>query len=159
MSAPTSIKQIEALIEQDTIACQALLDLLNQERDALKERDIDALEQIVGKKADCLTHLEKSASVRMAWSQSYADNNPEVAWDTLLTRFNSDGLKTAWQKLKSLFSECQTANEVNGKILARNQQTFSRILTLMRGQSDAPKLYTSSGNASNSGGSNIVGEA
>lgn len=159
MSAPVSLKEIETQIQQDTAACEALLSLLTQERDALKDKNIDELERIIDKKAECLAQLEQSSRQRTVWSQRFAGDSPDDAWDALLKSVNNSNIHSAWQKLKNLFVECRTANEVNGKVIARNQQTFARLLGILRGQADAPTLYTSSGSSSSGGSSNIVGEA
>ena len=159
MSAPVSLKEIESQIRQDTLACETLLALLARERDALKEKNLGELEQIIAEKAECLSQLEQSSRQRAAWSQRFSGDSPDEAWDALLNSVNNSNIRAAWQNLKKLFVECRTANEVNGKVIARNQQTFARLMGILRGQAEAPTLYTSSGSSSSGGSSNIVGEA
>lgn len=159
MSIPFSQTEIESQIHKDTQVCQALLDLLVLERQALKSKDLDQLEKIINEKAEHLLHLEHSAKLRTLWSEHLAAQTPEAAWNDLLKQCNDSNLQGAWKDLKVLFKECQTANEINGKIMSRNHQTFSRLLAIFRGQSNAPGLYNSSGSSASGSSPQIVGEA
>ena len=65
----------------------------------------------------------------------------------------------AFEKGIKLTKECQHKNEVNGKILIRQQQVYARLLELLRGQTTAPNLYTASGAPTSTQGSFKVDEA
>ena len=138
---------VRSLIEGDINACTALLNLLEQEREALKERSQERLEEILQAKADHLCHLENSAKIRSEWAELYnaGGQSLEEKWHAIIAQQSSD-IATLWHRLKDLLQNCRRENEVNGKILARNQKTFSRIISILRGQSTSTNLYTSKGN-------------
>jgi len=152
-------------LQQDIQACETLLQLLEQERTALSERDLESMEAIIEKKATCLSLLEQSAKNRTAWSQQFVTSDAQdqqavsEAWQTLLQQTNQQQLVDQWQQLKTLQSACKKANEVNGKILARNQKTFGRLLEIVRGQTASPSLYSTAGKATSSHISHKIGEA
>lgn len=152
-------KAIQGQIATDIQACEALLSLFESEREALKQRDSETLDQIIQNKNTYLQTLENSAKLRMAWAQQMAQNNPEVSWESLIESLSETQVKEQWQTLKKLFKRCKEENEINGRLVARNQQVFGRLIEILRGQTSAPNLYNAKGNAAAKNGSNIFGEA
>lgn len=137
---------IQSLLEEDVKACNALLQLLEQERSALKERNHEQLEAIIHTKAHHLQHLENSAKIRSEWAHLYqsSEQNPEEKWRSIMDEQAPTTVKL-WQELKQLLQQCRQENEVNGKILSRNQKTFSRLMSILRGQTGSTSLYTNKG--------------
>lgn len=142
-------------ITADIHACEALLTLLEKERTALKERDLETLENIIHSKAAQLQHLEDSARTRSQWSQAFISHaqgdgatgthkKDDEMWRQLLSQ-QAPELATSWQRLKKLMEKCRAENEVNGKVLSRNQKTFTRLMTILRGQTGSTNLYSASG--------------
>jgi flagella synthesis protein FlgN len=146
-------------IEQSIGACQRLLILIEDEREALKDRDTDGLERIIKEKSTNLLTLEVAAKQRFGWlSASAVKDANENAWLAQLAALDRH-LEGRWQHLKSLLEECQMHNEINGKILARNQQVFTRLVAIVRGQGDHLPLYSAKGARSNAPGYQTLGEA
>lgn len=155
---PESLQQH---IGQDISACRNLLQLLELEREALKTRDIEKLEDIIQNKSANLQRLEHSAKQRSAWVDQHQPQQPsqpqqssqpqqqpkvkaEAVWQTLI-RTTKPELQGAWEEFRSLLRECQEQNEINGKLLARNQQVFSRLLAIVRGKDESDPLYDAKG--------------
>ncbi len=159
MDMQLTVETIMAQIETDTKACKALITLFDTEREALKERDLDALDKILEHKSAYLAMLEKSAKTRFSWAKNFAQDPSSDTWETLLTQLKQPMLIQSWMELKTLFTTCKQQNEINGRLIARNQQVFSRLVEIVRGQTQAPTLYGSSGAASGYTGSHSVGEA
>ena len=157
-SAPTAA-EIAQQLAHDTAACESLLSLMQAEREALQNRDADALGGIIENKVQHLHQLEVSAASRSLWANKAKAANPDDAWHQLLHDLSQPELNQQWERLKELMAECRTQNEINGKLLARSQTTFSRILNIMRGQADAPSLYTQKGTKSGGNSSHNFGEA
>lgn len=150
-------------VAQDIDSCTTLLSLLDEEREALKNRDVDTLERIIREKAQCLTTLEHSAQQRSnivhdlpAARQNSADQ--QTLWKDLLQE-KSPQVLGEWEKLGELIKQCQAENEINGRLLSRNKQVFNRILSIMRGQTQSDNLYTAGGNKGAGGGGHFLGEA
>lgn len=146
-------------IAQDTAACQALLQLMQAEREALQKRDADTLGNVIEQKAHYLQQLERSAKTRTTWAQQVQAADPDSAWHQLLHNLRQPELQQQWNALKELMVECRQQNETNGKLLARSQHTFGRLLNIMRGQSEAPSLYTAKGARTGGSSSHNFGEA
>lgn len=154
-----TIETITAQINADTQACTALIALFEEEQIALKERDLDKLDTLLESKSMHLNQLEQSAKIRFNWAKSYAQSPSNATWETLLAELRQPVLVEKWQALKTLFATCKAHNEINGRLIARNQQVFSRLVEIVRGQTQAPTLYGASGAASSYTGSHSVGEA
>jgi len=159
MPSHYSASQIQQQIVQDTSSCETLLSLLNEEREALKSRDMDALERILREKSTHLESLEHSSDERKAMAIQYQQQGKSDNWNQIIEELHNENIRSAWEKLKELLKLCKLENQVNGKLLARNHQVYSRLLELVCGQSAAPNVYNASGSSPSSGSSNIVGEA
>lgn len=159
MNTDIAAQDIERQIASDIDACHTLLDLLDQEQEALKARDADLLEQVVKNKMPALSHLEESAKRRASWANITQEKQSSGKWEDFVNSFNQQQLKEHWQELKRLTQQCQQKNEINGKILSRQQQIYGRLVGLLRGQTSAPNLYNAAGTATASRSSIKVDEA
>ncbi len=146
-------------ITTDINACQALLQLMEAERAALQERDAERLGAVIEEKTQYLSHLEQSAIKRSQWASRAQAADADSGWHQLLHDLREPELNQQWEELKELMIACRSENETNGKILARSQNTVSRLLNIMRGQTDAPALYSAKGSKTGGSSSHIFGEA
>jgi flagellar biosynthesis protein FlgN len=146
-------------LRQDISACQTLLGLLDAERQALKARDPEQLEDVIQNKTTLLQHLEQSARQRSQWvALSGAKQKSETAWLSLLAKLDPT-MESTWREFKDLLKVCQEQNEINGKLLARNQQVFERLLAIVRGKGESNPLYTARGNRGSGYDFQKLGEA
>lgn len=149
-------------IAQDITACKALIDLLQQEREHLMLRQVDALDDIVQAKTQWLSQLETSAHTRSQWLAQTPLNpaeNPAKAWQVLLTQLNKPDLTQQWQALKGLLQTCQDENAINGKLITRNQTTFNKLVDILRGQDTLTPLYSGKGGKLGAYTKQMLGEA
>lgn len=160
--SPT-IQIVQHNVDEDIASCRALLTLLDEEREALKSRDTDALERIIRDKANHLSSLESNAKQRTQIVQSLpgakqVGADQKTLWLQLLAE-QIPQLLEQWEELGQLFQRCQAENEINGRLLSRNKQVFNRILSIVRGQNLADNLYTAKGNKGPGGNRHSLGEA
>lgn len=141
-----SQETLQQHIGQDISVCRQLLQLLQQERDALKTRDVQMLETVIQNKSANLLHLEHSAKQRSAWvaKQLKPNEKAETAWQAIIRSLKPEAQKD-WDEFRALLRDCQEQNEINGKLLARNQQVFSRLLAIVRGKDESGPLYNAKG--------------
>ena len=148
------------MLTQDTNAVMQLKDLLLKERELLEQRKLEGMQEIVGLKDHLLGNLSFTAKQREQVLRNAGLPTDLAGWNTLLSR---DALTLPlipeWQTLTNEFIECQTANEINGKMINRSKQTLSHLLNLLRGQVAAPSLYTPKGATTNHSGSHTVVKA
>lgn len=159
MNKAISATHIHQNILQDTQSCEALLKLLNEERDALRDRNMDELERILTAKSSHLESLEHSSAERSRLAHSFSGGSDQQNWRSLIDELGDEKLNESWLKLKDLLRLCKLENEVNGKLLSRNHQIYARLLELVRGQTQSPSLYNARGSSSTGASSKVVGEA
>lgn len=163
MNTPPALTR-ETLIEHidsDIRTCQDLLQLLSVERQALDERNLTLLEDVIDRKAKAIEMLETHANQRAVWvaaTPARGKASLEERW-LVLIRGIAPVVEQRWFELKQLMADCQTDNTVNGKVLARKQATYSQLLKIVRGQSEGGSLYSAKGSARRAGSGNPLGEA
>ena len=146
---------VQSMIAQDQAAASELLELLDAENQALISRDRDRVSDILNRKQELMLGLEQHARLRDAWLlQNYPhlqNAQPEEKtphWEEFLTFQGGPALLQQWRTLKETLQQCKTANEKNGEVIARSQQTITQLLDIFRGKNtNAPKLYTAKGRA------------
>lgn len=147
-------------IDQDAKACKQILSLLEEERAALGNRDTDKLDDIIKQKAVYLSQLENGAIQRTQWVKTNTKDPQALAekWEQLL-QSQAPKLTEKWSEFRHLLDRCRAENEINGKLLARNQQVFSRLLSILRGQGETLNTYSVKGSKPGSQGGHSLGEA
>jgi flagellar biosynthesis protein FlgN len=155
-----NIQFLRDMLAQDSDAVTQLQTLLLQERTLLEQRKPEGMQEIVGKKDQLLSNLAFTAKQRTQLLSNAGLSTDLTGWIEFLSR---DALTITlvpeWQTLTHHFIECQTANEINGKLINRSKQTLTHLLNLLRGQVAAPSLYTQKGATSNSSHSHTVVKA
>ncbi len=140
------ISLLRNMIAQDSAALAELKQLLAQEREQLEQRKQDQLPQIIEQKASLLELLNNSAKQRQQILTALGLPANAQGWDLFLQRNTATlPLRDDWKLLVSEFEDCQKMNDINGKMIARSQQTLSHLINLLRGKVAAPSLYTAQG--------------
>ncbi|MCV6625672.1 MAG: flagellar protein FlgN [Cellvibrionaceae bacterium] len=141
-----STSAILDLVDQDLTTSLALLHLLEKEQTALQERDNESLRSLLEEKTALLNTLDAGAAQRTEILRDLKQPTDRYAWESLIDALGNKDLKEHWHDLKDTINECQQLNEINGKIIARSQQTVQRLLQIMRGEDMQQHLYGERGN-------------
>jgi flagellar biosynthesis protein FlgN len=140
------ITALRQMLAQDSAALSQLKQLLTRERELLEQRKQEGLQEIIEQKAAVVDHLNNSSKIRNQILNTLGLAPNASGWDTFLQRNTATlPLRDDWKNLVSDFEECQKMNDVNGKMIARSQQTLNHLLNLLRGKVAAPSLYTAQG--------------
>lgn len=140
------INALRQMITQDSAALAQLKQLLTRERGLLEQRQQDGLQEIIEQKSSVVDQLNNSAKMRNQILTTLGLPTNASGWDTFLQRNTATlPLRDDWKNLVNEFEECQKMNDVNGKMIARSQQTLNHLLNLLRGKVAAPSLYTAQG--------------
>lgn len=140
------INFLREMLVQDSAAIAQLKQLLEQERSLLEQRKQDGLHQIIEQKSIVVDQLNQNAKQRQQILEALDLPANAKGWDLFLQRNASTmPLINDWRLVVSEFAECQKMNDINGKMVARSQQTLNHLLDLLRGKGPAPSLYTAQG--------------
>jgi flagellar biosynthesis protein FlgN len=154
------ISLLTKMLTEDASAITQLKVLLARERQQLEERKQDELADIITQKMVLLEQLNLNAKRRQDVLQTLQLPTTAAGWDIFLQRSpNSEVLRVDWAQLIADFNDCQAMNEINGKMIARSQQTLNQLLNLLRGKVPSPSLYTAQGTKSTSSSSYTVAKA
>ncbi len=145
MATPLAF-QIAKIIDQELQAATKLLQLLQQESDALSQRNADQLAQIIESKSQELVSLDQASKQRKQLMTSQKLPADDKHWRQLLNRCRDERLIAQWQQLEDNIKLCKKENETNGKLLARSQRVVNRLTAVLKGQSADTSLYNQKGN-------------
>jgi flagella synthesis protein FlgN len=151
---------VQQMITQDSATTQHLKALLIEERAMLEQRQHDGLPDVIAQKDQLLALLAQSAQQRQQLLQSLGLTANAQGWENLLSAHAGlAGVRAPWHALTEAFAECQTLNEINGKMIARSKQTLGNLLNILRGQVAAPQLYTQTGSTTGNAGAHTLAKA
>ncbi|MFC3115481.1 flagella synthesis protein FlgN [Cellvibrio fontiphilus] len=140
------INLLRQMHAQDSSAIQQLKQLLIDEREQLAQRKQDQLSTIAEQKTILVDQLNHNSKQRTAVLNALNLPTNAQGWDLFLQRNTATlPLREDWQRLVVEFEECQQLNDINGKLIARSQQTLNHLLNLLRGKVATASLYTAQG--------------
>lgn len=143
-------QMLQQLIE-DIGSARKLLELTDKEYQALAERNLAELEQLLTQKQALLALLSQHGALRgqlLAKAQLTADRNGLL----MFAAGSSVGTEIIAQagELDELLAACKSANERNGKLIRANQTAVGSMLKVLQGTSQTPDLYDRRGTTARS---------
>lgn len=156
--SPDHVRQ---MLTQDTETIETLQQALQSEREALEQRNLEALPPLIETKNQAMAALGQHALERQSWLDAAQLPHNHQGWQQWLTqRPDTREQLESWQALADRFEHCRALNDINGKIIHRSQQTLGTLLDVLRGQSnDGPSLYNAQGRSGSQGGSQTLVKA
>ncbi|MCO3593925.1 flagellar protein FlgN [Pseudomonas aeruginosa] len=138
------------LFAEDIGHASQLLQLVDEEFQALERRELPVLQQLLGAKQPLMQQLERNGRAR---AEILREAGVSLDREGLAryARERADGaeLLARGDELGELLERCQQANLRNGRIIRANPASTGSLLNILRGQ-DAPSLYDSRGGTASS---------
>ncbi|GAA4888718.1 flagellar protein FlgN [Ferrimonas pelagia] len=125
-------------IRQDVDDYQQLRSLLRHQRELLQRRDHQGLEQHNPRQNALCVKLARRAKRRSEILRTLGVSADQTGMDRLLAALapqTQKPLKSLWSQLGNLIRDCQTENEVNGKMLAAQKGSIDRLMKQDAGNS------------------------
>ncbi|GGC87712.1 flagella synthesis protein FlgN [Halopseudomonas salina] len=145
------MEQLEKVFLQAQPDCEAFAELLDQEQQALINRDMDELEKLLSAKAPLVDALAHHDLAIRTWCSQIGI----APGDGLEAHIRSSGAATlleVYSAFQNALQRCQAANLRNARLVRHNQQATGRLLDLLRNQGEASQsVYDRQGVASRSG--------
>ncbi len=126
------------LLERQSAALEAVLEWLQQEREALLARDAAAVE---------LAGREKEAALGTVADLEVQRRALAPDLDAMETLATQPDIGRRWERLLELTRQCREQNEANGRMIRRQQRRVAAALQLLRGASAGGQLYGPDGGA------------
>jgi flagellar biosynthesis protein FlgN len=155
MTLTSQQQQLEQILLAEEQQAAELVTLLEQERDALAQRDANSLLQVVAEKESSLAQLDSFASERASLLQQAGYSPDRDGFLAMLDGEPSGCLQERWQAVETLLKRCRQQNQINGKMLDISQVQTRQLLSVLLGRENGGnELYDQNGNASTSYGQN-----
>lgn len=134
------------LFAEDIGHASQLLQLVDEEFQALERRELPVLQQLLGAKQPLMQQLERNGRAR---AEILREAGVSLDREGLARYARERALLARGDELGELLERCQQANLRNGRIIRANQASTGSLLNILRGQ-DAPSLYDSRGGTASS---------
>jgi flagellar biosynthesis/type III secretory pathway chaperone len=138
------MEQIQLKMQSYLEQLNLLLNHLNEEYEALKSRDITALDECLKLKEKTITDLESFENENKSCLKQA---NKEGA---------SDELSFFRKKIKNVIDKCNKQNQVNGALIDISNQFNQRMIDIMLGKEKEADIYDTQGKGEAAYSSNSV---
>ena len=139
------------LFTDDIGHAKRLLELMDEEFQALGERDLARLELLLADKQPLLALLDQHGRQRSQLLANLGLSADHAGLQQLAERSpHGQELLDRSDELGQLLEGCQSANQRNGRLIRANRASVGSMLGILRG-GDAPGLYDSRGTAARIG--------
>ena len=162
MSAQPPLDQINALTTQGITFLTALCELLDAEYQALQQRNIEHLQELVEKKTDILQQLEENNQTRnqlFIAAGITPDKEGLQSYQVQLNNTESTSFRSCWTELEQALHQVNDKNKRNEIIISRNSRNLEQLMSIIRGQNQKNTLYNQSGGKGNYAAQNSLGKA
>lgn len=141
--------QDEALLQQlngDIDIAHQLLELAEQEFQALSDRDLAKLEGILSQTQPLLALLGQHGGLRSQWLSEQGLSSDRAGLQQLAAK-SALGTRILEQadSLEAALNACRAANERNGRLIRANRAAVGSMLEILQGSNATPDLYDNRG--------------
>ena len=142
------MQYLSELFTRATQHCQQFAELLDQERQALLEQDMPALDALIKAKAPLIASLQADEQAITAELQQRGRTDDGSLAD-FIRSLNDTTLAEQHSAFLAAAEACQSNNLRNAQLIRHSQHINSRLLDLLRNQGEASlNVYDRQGNAS-----------
>jgi flagella synthesis protein FlgN len=145
MATPTPLEPLLEVLTAELDRANRMLEVLRLEREALRTRDLGAMERAAAEKQHLIGQMESLAHRHESVLRA-AGLGPSVLEDrAALARHGLQPAGSAWDTLRGVLAQCRQQNLVNGGVIEMSQRFARDLLTTLRGGSPGTVLYGRSG--------------
>lgn len=124
---------------------KAVKSCLENEKDALTNRDIQQIQQFTLEKKELLKNIEADIEQRHSLLSEAGFELDDAGMEALLTSFPekvASSLSQGWQQLVSLHTDIQKINQSNGMIINKGLQQVDAMLSILQYNTEARTART-----------------
>ncbi len=137
-------------LRQDLSNLDEILSILQEERSYLESTDHSQLDAFTHSKSKLSGLLDERAKARTQLLNSInlrCDNAQQ--WEATLSTFDKtihgSDIRSTWAKVEDNLKLCDTATQVNGKIVASLLQSAKQFITALQGNDNNSGVYNADG--------------
>lgn len=148
MPSTITSKTLLPLLQEITSYLQQLLLALKNEHKALSENNIETIQVIAAEKILLMEHLEDLNNERRTLLELAGLDITATGIGDFLQNTSSPRaplMKTLWDEISKLSSECDKQNNINGIIIESNKRHTENALSILQGKQQNTELYSKNG--------------
>lgn len=156
------LKHFNAQLMQGISVLEQLENLLEAERKALSNRQLEEIQDKTEQKQALLTRYLELNKDRVTLLQSLGYTPDGDGVSNMIAAAPESAqmvLNDSWNKLQSKLSALQESNKINGLISSRNLKNIEQLLSIMSGRSAKDRLYNQKGSAGHYRAQSRIGKA
>lgn len=135
------------LAEADVVSAFVLL--LQEEQEALKSGNADALPALIERKTVVTGKLAPFSNGRNDILTRAGFNTDRPGIEAWLTKYpNDNAVRHSWEKLQSLAAEARELNRLNGELIRLHMQSNAHALEALLSSANRQDLYSADGQSS-----------
>jgi len=141
------VQQISQLMDEELRQTAQLRLILVEEQEAVKTKNIDAMNGTLTRKLEVLEKLEKLDTERKSLLQQAGYESSKSGFESLMqTTASSDVLMEKWHELEQEMAECRELHQINTQILEIGQRQVQQVLGVLLGnQGEEVDTYDQTG--------------
>lgn len=145
-ASPTAQGQtdIQRVIREQLGSAESMLEILDQEYQALLDGDTESLNKASAEKARVIEELEALERARQDLAEPGQSDR-------------ADPVTSGWSEVLDLIKQCRERNQRNGALAKARREQVMAALNLIRGGDDG--VYNESGSVARGVGARALGEA
>lgn len=145
--------QLMAMIQQQCLLLDQLLECLEQERSLIEQRDGEQLSALLPSKNGLLQQIDSLHRDLNGWLSAAQLPGDRAQLEKILLHVSQQSddnqLAEGWKALQRKSSRCQHANSVNGHLIKQGRDRSSRLLNILLGREEGAAIYDHGGSALN----------
>lgn len=153
---PATLAKLSNEVFQSLGADRADLDLLSvllgNEKNALEQREHEAINEYAEQKAVIVKRMEKRNELRQTLLKRNQLASDVDSWQTTIANLDAVSpvkLLPLWQEIETKLKACQRQLAINEKIIGGMKQSVDRFINILRGQTGSGQTYNATGKAEN----------
>ncbi len=151
---------LQQIITQQIQYLQQIQPLMQEEREAISQADVDSLNQILEKKQPLIIHLQQLDKQREQLLICEGMQPDAETFRQLIAQSDNTSLKQQWQQLLELLKRCKHENEVNGRLIFMKKHNVDALLKVLLGNwQTTSQTYSAMGQTESSSRSGICAVA
>ena len=156
---PALCKQLKQLIDKDLSDLDQLHTTLLNEAQALKDRNSTEIEVIAKTKGTLVKNIEDRARAKVKLITASGAPIEAGKVKMVIDARGDAELSTLWSQSLNQLEQCKELNQVNGLVIERSRSRNQKIMDMVRGKHQKPKLYGEKGGESTYSGTNRIAKA
>jgi flagella synthesis protein FlgN len=152
--------ELRRVLEGQLTSLRRLNVLLEEEGEALANRQADRIDQLRADKQQAIDHLgETTRKLDQLLEREGFPADGAGLEGIIEERCDEAGLHKLRQEVTAALSACQRLNQINGNVAERSRRSIEQALRILACPADNPDLYQASGKLGNLTARRSIGKA